>query len=336
MRRGDSQSRAERDAAFRRAVEQAKERKGLSDIIGRHTNLKRRGRELVGLCPFHSEKTPSFEVNDAKGFYHCHGCGAGGDHFRFLRDKEGMTFREALEALTGDRFPDVPEEERARRKAEDEALTARRREVARGIWSRTVPIAGTPGEVYARSRGITALLPATVRFVMTPRYINLETGETGRDHPAVACALQDAGGAVVGVQCIFLADGGRSKYHWIKDDGTAAKAKLTFGNIVGSALRLGPVQSEITLCEGPEDGWTLMQRFPGRSVWVACGTALMSRVVFPGEVSAVALGGDNGTAGRRAVGEATEAYFGQGLAVSDFFPATDFKDFNDELRGIRA
>ncbi|MFP6745480.1 MAG: CHC2 zinc finger domain-containing protein, partial [Alphaproteobacteria bacterium] len=55
----------------------------LSDVIGRRVNLTRKGREFAGLCPFHKEKTPSFTVNDDKGFFHCFGCGAHGDVIGF-------------------------------------------------------------------------------------------------------------------------------------------------------------------------------------------------------------------------------------------------------------
>lgn len=319
----------------RRDLDAIKDRHNLSDVIGPYTQLKQRGREMVGLCPFHHEKTPSFEVNDDKGFYHCHGCCAGGDHFSFLMTKCGMSFVQALRSLNDGQFPVVSPEERARRREISAAESERRRTLALSIWHRSVPIVGTPGEVYARSRGITVDLPHTVRFVMAPRWIDPKTGEPGRDYPAVVCALQDATAVIVGVQCIFLQAGGRQKYRRVRDDGTVAKAKLTFGNIVGSALRLGPLRDEVMLCEGPEDGWTLMQRYPDRTVWVSCGTALMSRVIFPGEVSSVILAGDNGTAGRQAVADASDAYFAAGMSVREYFPDPAFKDFNDELRGIR-
>jgi len=334
--RHNHRARSAKDAeAFNRTINEARERHNLSDVIGRHTNLRKRGaRELVGLCPFHSEKSPSFEVNDAKGVYYCHGCGVSGDAFRFLMAKDGLTFRQAFEALTGDAFPVVSDEERAKRKAEDEAATAARIALARDIWARSNPPAGTPAEVYARSRGIVIPLPETVRFVMTPRWRDDETGEVGRDYPAMACALQDAHGAIVGVQCIFLQDGGRRKYERVRTDGTKAKAKLTFGVIVGSAFRIGPPSDHVVICEGPEDGLTLRQQLPGKTIWVACGTALMSRVSLPSAIRYITLAGDNGRAGRAAVEEATAAYVGQGIEVNAIYPDAPFKDWNDELRGI--
>lgn len=74
-----------------------KDRLSVSEIIRRRVTLKQKGKDFLGLCPFHNEKSPSFTVNDQKGFYHCFGCGAHGDIFSFLTDYEKMTFHEAVE-----------------------------------------------------------------------------------------------------------------------------------------------------------------------------------------------------------------------------------------------
>lgn len=323
------------DAEFRDLCDRARERHSISEIIGRHTTLKKRGsRELVGLCPFHSEKTPSFEVNDTKGTYHCHGCGKGGDAIQFLVAREGMTFMQAVEVLMGDEFPVISEDERARRKEADERDRADRIHLARWIWGNTVKPEGTPAEVYARSRGIIMPLPPTVRFVVTSRWFNFETGECGREHPAMACALQDVTGAVVGVQCVFLRDGGAKKYERINPDGSKAKAKLSFGILVGSALRLGPVAPHLINCEGPEDGLTLAQKLTDKSVWVSCGTALLSRIEYPPAVRSVCFAGDNNPAGRAAVADAREAALARGLVPTEAYPDPRYKDWNDELRGV--
>lgn len=71
----------------------------LSDVIGERIRLERSGREWKALCPFHEEKTPSFVVNDDKGFYHCFGCGAHGDVFRWLTEKEKLTIDQAAERV---------------------------------------------------------------------------------------------------------------------------------------------------------------------------------------------------------------------------------------------
>jgi DNA primase len=76
-----------------------KARADLAEIIGQHTPLQKKGREYVACCPFHQEKTPSFTVSNAKGFYHCFGCGAHGSVFDFVMQKENLNFPEAVEKL---------------------------------------------------------------------------------------------------------------------------------------------------------------------------------------------------------------------------------------------
>lgn len=71
----------------------------IADVVGAKVKLTRKGREYTGLCPFHNEKTPSFTVNEAKGFYHCFGCGAHGDIIKFEMDANGLTFMESVEKL---------------------------------------------------------------------------------------------------------------------------------------------------------------------------------------------------------------------------------------------
>ena len=319
------------DADFGSLVREARDRHDLSEIAGRHTTLKRRGaREMVGLCPFHNERTPSFEVNDAKGTYHCHGCGVGGDAITLLTELEGMAFIDAVKTLLGDEFPVISEEERAKRKEADGRLNAVRIDYARHLWSQRVPAAGTMAETYARARGVTSPLPGSMGFVHAPRFVDYETGETGREFPAVCCALQDATGSVTGVQLIFLSSDGTGKWQ-----GTGA-AKMTRGKLVGSALRLGPVRAHLVVVEGPEDGWTLMQQLPDHSVWAACGTANLRMIDWPDEVRSVCFAGDNGESGRNAVLDAIGAAAAKGRKGSSTFPDARFKDWNDQLRGIAA
>ena len=69
-----------------------RDRANIVEIVGAHVGLKRVGRNQVGLCPFHAEKSPSFTVNDERGIFHCFGCGAGGNVFTFLMKMENATF----------------------------------------------------------------------------------------------------------------------------------------------------------------------------------------------------------------------------------------------------
>jgi DNA primase len=80
-------------------VEEIRARADILELIGTHVRLRRAGRNYVGLCPFHEEKTPSFSVNAQRGFFHCFGCGAGGTVFDFVMKTEGLNFAEALQSL---------------------------------------------------------------------------------------------------------------------------------------------------------------------------------------------------------------------------------------------
>ncbi|MDH5558412.1 MAG: CHC2 zinc finger domain-containing protein, partial [Alphaproteobacteria bacterium] len=82
-----------------RFLDDIRDRVGLADVVGRRVKLVRKGREHSGLCPFHNEKTPSFTVNEDKGFYHCFGCGAHGDIFSFIQNTENLNFPESVEQL---------------------------------------------------------------------------------------------------------------------------------------------------------------------------------------------------------------------------------------------
>jgi DNA primase len=82
-------------------LDELRARISISEVIAPKVRLTRRGRESTGLCPFHSEKTPSFTANDDKGFYHCFGCGAHGDIISFVMETEGLSFPEAVEKLAG-------------------------------------------------------------------------------------------------------------------------------------------------------------------------------------------------------------------------------------------
>jgi len=90
-------------------LDELRARIALADVIGRKVRLVKRGREYSGLCPFHNEKSPSFTVNEEKGFFHCFGCGAHGDVISFVMRSDGLTFPEAVERLAGDAGLAVPE-----------------------------------------------------------------------------------------------------------------------------------------------------------------------------------------------------------------------------------
>ena len=94
----------------------------LSAVIAPSVKIIKAGREFKACCPFHNEKTPSFTINDEKGFYHCFGCGAHGDAIRFLTDARGLPFMDAVKELAGKAGMEVPAQDpRMREKAERSA-----------------------------------------------------------------------------------------------------------------------------------------------------------------------------------------------------------------------
>ncbi|MES2252300.1 MAG: DNA primase [Pseudomonadota bacterium] len=93
-------------------TEQIKNRIMMTDVLSPFVQLQRRGGRIVALCPFHNEKSPSFNIDNVKGTYHCFGCGQHGDHFTFLTEHQGMTFSEALKHLADRAGVQLPEKTR--------------------------------------------------------------------------------------------------------------------------------------------------------------------------------------------------------------------------------
>jgi len=87
----------------------------IEDVVGRYVQLRKGGANLLGLCPFHNEKTPSFTVSPTKQFYHCFGCGAHGSAIKFLMEHTGATFPEAVRSLAAEVGMTVPEAPRSAR-----------------------------------------------------------------------------------------------------------------------------------------------------------------------------------------------------------------------------
>ena len=103
-------------------LDELRMRTTLSAVVGRTVRLIKAGREFKACCPFHQENTPSFYVNDEKGFYHCFGCEAHGDAIRWLTDQRGMPFMDAVKELAAEAGMDVPAPDpQAARRAEKRA-----------------------------------------------------------------------------------------------------------------------------------------------------------------------------------------------------------------------
>src|SRR5437868_6601993 len=137
-------------------LDELRARTVLSAVISPSVKLIRAGREWKACCPFHNEKTPSFTVNDDKGFYHCFGCGAHGDAIRFLTDHGGMPFMDAVKELAAKAGLEVPAPDpQAKERAERTAtLTDVMASVAKWYAEQLQGIAGADAREYLKRRGI--------------------------------------------------------------------------------------------------------------------------------------------------------------------------------------
>ncbi|MBT8081377.1 MAG: DNA primase [Gammaproteobacteria bacterium] len=127
-------------------------RADIIEVIGRRVQLKKAGREFKACCPFHDEKTPSFTVSPAKGFYHCFGCGAHGTAIGFLMEYDHMSFVEAVESLASAMGVDVPRSESDRPARRYDELFSLLDSVARH-WQSCLKKSPAAIE-YVRQRGI--------------------------------------------------------------------------------------------------------------------------------------------------------------------------------------
>ena len=93
-----------------RFMDELRARTSLMSVVGKRVKLTKRGKEFIGLCPFHNEKTPSFHVVEDKDFYHCFGCGAHGDAITFTMEMGGLSFPEAIQSLADDANLEVPQQ----------------------------------------------------------------------------------------------------------------------------------------------------------------------------------------------------------------------------------
>jgi DNA primase len=142
----------------------------LTDVIGRKVKLTRAGREWKGCCPFHTEKTPSFYINEDKGFYHCFGCGAHGDVIRYLTEAEGMGFMDAVKDLAAQAGMEVPRET-------PEAIEKQERakglhdimELATVFFQEQLSsMSGSAARAYIDKRGLSATTVAQFRLGYSP------------------------------------------------------------------------------------------------------------------------------------------------------------------------
>jgi hypothetical protein len=200
--------------------------------------------------------------------------------------------------------------------------------LARDLWDRSRPIAGTLGAQYLRKTRCIDLpdLPTSLRF--HPR---LKHSPSGGIYPAIVCAVQSPEADICGIWRIFL------------DPRTANKApvdcpRMGLGRIAGGVVRLTPVGDELVIGEGVETCLAVLCADPARTCWAGLSASLMRRIVLPAQVRSVLLLEENDQPdchGRRASADAVRAVsdrmLAEGRAVRIVRPPPGYKDFNDLL-----
>jgi len=140
-------------------LEELTARNDIVDVVSGYVRLsKRSGANQFGLCPFHSEKTPSFSVNPERQIYHCFGCGKGGGVVNFIMEIENLSFPDAVEFLARRSGLEVPQESRDENRSRRARMLELNREAARWFYKQLTAPTGAPGQQYVVKRGITGMV----------------------------------------------------------------------------------------------------------------------------------------------------------------------------------
>jgi DNA primase len=351
---------------------EARERIPLNELIGRDVALKQRGREFVGLCPFHNEKTPSFHVVPEKGFMHCFGCGTHGDAIAYVMQKRGLSFVDAMNELlnlpvTAPQAKHQAAPARDPKEDEQDGIDAARR-----IWTDSVPLDGTTqADLYLRSRMIAGASPSP----SLRAHASLRCRDLDKNLPALVAALKDSENHVTAIQRTWLEPGAYyvGGAHGAGDPkGTRLKEapKKTLGSMRNGCVRLSAPDRIMGFAEGVETARAaeILFRVP---VWATCGLSRLGypahlretrpapgepartwfggerpphgietarvperepSIWIPPEAEELLIFGDRGVLGERVADYAAWAY-GQFIQASAIFPESeDWSDFADQLR----
>lgn len=318
-------------------VNEVRERVSIVEVVADYVSLRKSGANYQGLCPFHGEKTPSFNVNPARNIFHCFGCGVGGNPFTFIMKMEGLTFPEAVKFLAKrvgvaieERLP-TPQEKR--RLDEREALF-RINELAAEFYRRLLreEPAGEPGRRYLERRGVDEATAEAYRLGFAPdrwdaltRYLEqkrvpLDTAETlglvrrreGGGHydtfrNRLLFTIADAQGRPIGFGGRVL-DDTLPKYINSPESPIYRKSEVLFGvNLARQAMR---EHAGAIVVEGYFDHLALYQAGVRHAV-ATCGTALTGEHLrllqrYAGKVYTLF---DSDSAGRKATCRAMELFF---------------------------
>jgi DNA primase len=210
-----------------RFLDELRQRVSLAEIVGRRVKLTRRGREYIGLCPFHKEKTPSFAAVEDKGFFHCFGCGAHGDVIGFVMQTESLSFPEVVEQLARQAGLEVPQESREEReRAAREATLQGAVDAASAFFEKMLHgPEGGEARAYLERRGLDE---ATIRR------FRLGYAPDGRDQLKRALAKQIPEALLIEAGLLRRPEGGGETYDYFRD-----RVIFPIGDRRGRAIAFG-------------------------------------------------------------------------------------------------
>jgi len=314
-----------------------RDRVDLVDLVGRHVNLKKSGRNFVGLCPFHDEKTPSFHVHVDRQIYHCFGCGEGGNAISFLIQHENLTFPEAARALAREVGIEIPEHAESGEPGLSERLRAAN-QIAQDLYREALASPeAAPARDYLARRGLEpadldrfgvgfaprsgrALLAALERRGV-PVALGEKAGLLGRRERVfdmlrgrITFPIQDARGQVLGFGGRALSDDQTPKYLNTPESPVYRKREVFYG--LHHALSAMRRTERAVVVEGYFDRLA-MHRAGVEEAVATCGTALTAEHArqIARRTRRVVLVFDGDEAGQRAVDSSLAVLLPAGLRV---------------------
>ncbi len=321
-------------------VERVRAASDIVEIVGQTVPLKRVGRNWVGLCPFHKEKTASFTVSPDRQLYHCFSCKAGGDIFKFVQEHEKIEFLEAVELLS--RRAGIPVPERRREGGGVRAALAEALELAAASYEQWLrdPARGAMARATLAARGLSEPTVRAFRLGLAPEgWSNLvdrlrgrvaeetlvQAGLAVRREGEAARGVYDRfrhrlmiplvapGGAVVGFGARALGD---EQPKYLNSPETAVYRKSAFLFALEQARRTLASDGELIVVEGYFDAIALHQAGLAHTV-ATSGTALTPEHArtLKRLVPRVALTFDGDAAGREAAMRSIGVLLGEGLEV---------------------
>lgn len=361
MNKGGGQS-----VSIAQRADTVRQRVQLSAEIKKKVKLTKAGlHEQTGLCPFHSEKRDgAFMVNDEKGIYKCFACGAHGDVIDFAMFVTGNSFIEVLRAFEANAGIDYGsakhralmnedwERQREKRDLEQEEAQEKRRRKAEGMWHHAVPMLATPSQHYlagprAIDFGRIARLPRAIRYMPDLWHRAQRVGV-----PAMVTAIMALDGRHLATHCTYLAyaRGGWDKARAMPDaDGRLVKPKIIHGTYTGGHIPINkgrcraPLKdiaagTPVFISEGIEDALTIAMAKPDARIIAAAVVGNIGEIGLPPQCGPITIIGQNdpdGSGGDMGVEKAIGQLQARGFTVQCMWPRPEYKDFNDQLRGVR-